>query len=342
MSKEIFFCKDCKELPSNSEKCLDKFHIISKIPNEILDDYELEQKSLGVGEIGFVLKGYDKTMKKNCALKFISLHNQEKFEEMVNEIKTMITIKSECDFLIKYQTCFVFSAVRWAVIVMELADGNLLQKIKSVSFEENLRVLLQICEGLKYLHKKLSPRVIHRNFYPENILLCENNVKICEFGIAKTHVEKKDYMAPEILEENNKINCKVDIWALGIIIHLMFSQGVHPFGKKPEKRIANIKKCKFKLSPNIKDEEIIQIIKGCLVKDPAKRLSIKKILEILQEKYRAKMKKNGDEEEKTIEYKASPYSVTDDEKSRGNQSPNSKIAELRVFYFFFAKIMVLF
>lgn len=341
MSKEIFFCKDCKELSSDSEKCLNNFHITSKIPNEILEQYELEQKSLGAGEIGFVLKGFQKSTKKNYALKFIFLHNQEKFDELANEIKIMVNIKAECDFLIKYHTCFVFSTVRCAVIVMELADSNIFQKLKIFSFDENLKILLQICEGLKHLHKKIKPRIIHRNFYPENILLSENNVKISDFGLAKSHIDKKDYMAPEILEENNKINNKVDIWALGIIIHMMFSQGVHPFGKKAEKRIANIKKCKFKLSTNIKDEEIIQIIKGCFVKDPAKRLSIKKILEILHEKNNKKIKKN-EEEEKVMEYKGSPYTITDDERSRGNQSPNGKNGELKVilhenflFYFIF-------
>jgi len=41
---------------------------------------------------------------------------------------------------------------------------------------------MQTCLGVQYLHGK---GVIHRDLKPENILLdADNNVKICDFGLA--------------------------------------------------------------------------------------------------------------------------------------------------------------
>ena len=87
-------------------------------------------------------------------------------------------------------------------------------------------------------------------------------------------------MAPELLEEEEEIDCKVDIWSLGIIIHQMFARGVHPFGPKERIKV-NMKKGKYILDNGIKDEKVIKVLKGCFEVDPDQRISVGEILQTL-------------------------------------------------------------
>ncbi|XP_059177527.1 uncharacterized protein LOC131956913 [Physella acuta] len=83
--------------------------------------------------------------------------------------------------------------------------------------------LLQICNGLAYLHQKA---IVHRDLKPENVLITsQGEVRIADFGLAK---KVKDvvtlcigtpvYMAPEILLLSDKYDTKADIYGLAMIM----------------------------------------------------------------------------------------------------------------------------
>jgi serine/threonine protein kinase len=94
----------------------------------------------------------------------------------------------------------------------------------------------QILMGLHYLH---SHGICHRDLKPENILLDkEYNCKIIDFGFA-TDLEGRDgsgfnhsmvgttsYMAPEILNRQPYQGHVVDLFALGVILFILYAQ--HP------------------------------------------------------------------------------------------------------------------
>lgn len=87
-------------------------------------------------------------------------------------------------------------------------------------------ILYQLLKGLKYIH---SANVLHRDLKPPNILIdARCNVKITDFGLARTRVGKEDdhmtvyvvtryYRAPELLVNNQDYSTAVDVWSLGLI-----------------------------------------------------------------------------------------------------------------------------
>ena len=96
----------------------------------------------------------------------------------------------------------------------------------------------QMLKGVNYIHAK---GFSHRDLKPENILLDKNfNVKIVDFGFAcplegrdgsgnnHTQVGTPGYMAPEILARQPYQGQIVDLFALGVILFILYS-GHPPF-----------------------------------------------------------------------------------------------------------------
>ena len=105
--------------------------------------------------------------------------------------------------------------------------------LKGVLTEEKKKdMILQICDGLKFLHSAFSP-IIHRDLKPENIIVTsEGKVKIIDYDIAKFYKSGKDrdttllgsfdYAAPEQYGFSQS-DPRTDIFALGKIIEQISS-----------------------------------------------------------------------------------------------------------------------
>lgn len=108
-------------------------------------------------------------------------------------------------------------------IQMELCNnGNLsswLMNRKLIHLNTNKNRLLQIIDGLEYLH---NINVIHRDLKPSNIFLSNETIKIGDFGISTLNINNKIYSTIgsdfyiDKWETNNTFN--LDIYSLGIII----------------------------------------------------------------------------------------------------------------------------
>ena len=69
-------------------------------------------------------------------------------------------------------------------LVLEYCNGGDLSKYISTGNNENdLKYLKQILNGLDFLFKN---NVLHRDIKPQNILIHNNNIKISDFGFAKS------------------------------------------------------------------------------------------------------------------------------------------------------------
>nr|WP_203614313.1 serine/threonine-protein kinase [Streptomyces sp. SID13726] len=133
------------------------------------------------------------------------------------------------------------------VLVMERAERSLRQLLESegdLPDGAGARILTQICEGLAYLH---AQGWVHGDLKPDNVLLmADGSVRLSDFGLAAeldgtlgTHgwmppAGTPDYLPPErwrapLGERGVQVRPSTDVWALGIVIHQVFTGGASPF-----------------------------------------------------------------------------------------------------------------
>ena len=190
------------------------------------------KEKLGQGAFGAAYKVFNEEDNNYYVIKKILLKSAK--ENEINEIKKEAKILSELksENIVKYYDSF--SDNDSFNIIMEYCDGLDLRKFINEHRSANdlikkniiMHIIFGICLGLKEIHQH---NLIHRDLKPDNIFLnADLTVKIGDFGIskklqnandyAKTQTGTMLYMAPEIIN-GEKYNNKVDMWALGCIIH---------------------------------------------------------------------------------------------------------------------------
>eukprot|EP00124_Ichthyophonus_hoferi_P003303 Ihof_evm4s279 gene=Ihof_evmTU4s279 len=142
-----------------------------------------------------------------------------------------------------------------------------------------------VITGLQYLHKN---GIIHRDIKPENLLVSGDGIiKICDFGSAQyvhdQHQHRRTlgspaFFAPELCQdETAEVTTGVDMWAAGICLYV-FVFGHMPFfalsiAELHRQIVNNHITFPWETNPQLED-----LIKGCLAKDPEKRMSAQQVL----------------------------------------------------------------
>ena len=188
------------------------------------------------------------------------------------------------------------------IIIMELCDENLSKLLnerfkkynKGFNPEEIFEIMKQLNNAFKIMKEN---NIIHRNLKLENILIKYNDkehknftIKLSGYGYSKrleslsqyckSFVGTIIYMAPEILKlkEGEEYNYKCDLWSIGIIIYrLLYLKSPFP-GEEEEAIIKNIDKLGNKILKKTGNEELDDLIKKLLEKEPSKRLDWDKYL----------------------------------------------------------------
>ena len=289
-SKERSFYCNSKEIYDNfSNKLKEAFGYLNFFDYyEMLDD-------LGEGIFGSVKLGVEKKTKERVAIKIIKKKKAKPSD--IELVRTEIDIMKLCHHPNVVHLLDHFENAEYIFIVMEYIRGGRLtdyMKEKKFHFSEKraAEIIYEIAIGVKYLHKY---GIIHRDLKPDNIMLTESNdkghIKIMDFGLSKILGKKEKtsdgfgtltFVSPEVLIRK-PYNKEIDIWSIGVILYLILS-GDLPFDdeKDDEQKIAkSIVYNEVEFPPKKfenKSKEVIDLIKGCLTKEPKERIKIDEIL----------------------------------------------------------------
>lgn len=97
---------------------------------------------------------------------------------------------------------------------------------------ETAKIIIQVCNGLIYLHK-MSPPLIHNDINTSNIMICDdNNVKLFDFDISRIYNKAsnqnttlfgtEEYASPEHYGYGQS-EPRTDIYSLGVTMHKMLT-----------------------------------------------------------------------------------------------------------------------
>ncbi|WP_418958665.1 serine/threonine-protein kinase [Streptomyces tritici] len=166
------------------------------------------------------------------------------------------------------------------VLVLEEAADSLQTALPGLPAADRARVLTQVCEGLAQLH---GAGWVHGDLKPGNVLLmADGSVRLGDFSTASelegTHAyatafATADYTPPELLwsdfgEHGTRIRPTADLWAFGVLAHLVLTGG-HPLpgGTPSARRDAALRYARgdeeLRLSPEL-SEAWREIVGACL------------------------------------------------------------------------------
>lgn len=160
------------------------------------------------------------------------------FDEFINVFLSLQKVKGIVELYLYEEIQYKGEKIYY--IVMKQYKSNLLKNKLEVNEENVIKLFYDLCNILKRVH---DANIVHRDIKPENILIDEeDNVVLCDFGIAYFNPEEYQYtghtLAKEILgnrkfsapEQNNKDanpNKTMDIYALGQIIQWFVTKDIH-------------------------------------------------------------------------------------------------------------------
>jgi len=125
--------------------------------------------------------------------------------------------------------------------VMEIAENSLVEVYKGMSYEERIKVAVDLLDKLDRIHRL---NVVHKDIKPENILYAGGEWKFTDFGLSKivkrsskssqmlsgTLLYMALYMAPEQISKKKfgHTDWRTDIWQIGVMIYELLT-GHLPF-----------------------------------------------------------------------------------------------------------------
>jgi serine/threonine-protein kinase len=126
----------------------------------------------------------------------------------------------------------------------EILKGLWKKKKKKFKRELAISITADVLRALSYAHDLKDPsgkslKLVHRDISPQNIMISGDGiVKICDFGIAKSHTNRSltevhvikgkiQYMSPE-QAGGNRIDARSDLYSVGVVLYEMLA-GTHLF-----------------------------------------------------------------------------------------------------------------
>lgn len=122
------------------------------------------------------------------------------------------------------------------IVIMEYVSGRTLQEEiyhRDASISVAQELFPPLCDGVSELHTEFSPPIIHRDLKPSNAIICNGNLTIIDFGIARTYRNGAEgdtmpfgtraYAPPEQFGFR-QTDEQSDIYALGMILFYLLTE----------------------------------------------------------------------------------------------------------------------
>ena len=260
------------------------------IDTQSINNFSIGQ-ALGQGAYAIVKMAVHKPTMVQLALKtyskslFVSNHHRM---NVMREIKVLERLNHKNIVKILYK----INTPSELHLAMELVSGKDLlsylksqknQRIPEVEFK---KLFLQILKAVDHCH---SMNVTHRDIKLENLLINEKaEIKLIDFGFStidndpsRVFCGTPNYMAPEIVAKSECSGPPTDVWALGVLMHVLLT-GSFPFkGSNEDELFLRIQVGNYLIHPDL-PSKARSIVEKMLKVDPRDRPTVR---EVLKEKY---------------------------------------------------------
>ncbi|KAL5006301.1 hypothetical protein ScPMuIL_015107 [Solemya velum] len=271
-----------------------KYIPISCIKTEPLASKYTVNGDIGRGKFAVVRKCTHIETGKVVAAKFIKKRRRGKScrEEIFREV-VMLELALDHPRLVDLKE--VFETQSEFILITEYCSGGELfhECVIEESFQESdvVRLMVQILEGLVYLHEK---NIVHLDLKPQNVLLTEpfpkGDIKLCDLGFAclvntgediREIIGTPDYVAPEVLDYE-PLGLYTDMWSLGVLTYVMLTAHSPFAGASDQETFSNITQVNLDFPQSLfsaVSHQSQDFIRKLLIKDHRKRMTASQCLD---------------------------------------------------------------
>lgn len=212
-----------------------------------------------------------------------------------------------------------FNDSHWYLVYEFAVNGSLSDWIyhgeqntnKSLNWIQRIQVVLDVANGLDYLHSYTTPPYVYKNLESSNIVLDDEfRAKLINFELARSAegqegqfaltrhiVGTQGYMSPEYLE-NGMVSTKLDVYGLGVLmLEIVTGKHVSDLYENVNKNLSEVLDDVLEkedvdaidfMDPNLQGNyppqlamSVIRLIDACLDKDPSARPDMNEVSQSL-------------------------------------------------------------
>ncbi|KAK6837635.1 hypothetical protein RU639_001233 [Aspergillus parasiticus] len=252
------------------------------------DDFQV-LKLIGKGTFGQVYQVKKKDTRRIYAMKVLSkkvIIQKKEVAHTLGERNILVrTAMAASPFIVGLK--FSFQTPTDLYLVTDyMSGGELFWHLQKEGRFQEARAKFYIAElilALQHLHEH---DIVYRDLKPENILLDANgHIALCDFGLSKANLAQNDttntfcgtteYLAPEVLLDEQGYTKMVDFWSLGVLVFEMCC-GWSPFyAEDTQQMYKNIAFGKVRFPRDALSTEGRNFVKGLLNRNPKHRLGAK-------------------------------------------------------------------
>ncbi|KAL1263146.1 hypothetical protein QQF64_005885 [Cirrhinus molitorella] len=276
--EERIQCSPTSQIDNMGEEEMDTS--ISHHKRKTMNDFDY-LKLLGKGTFGKVILVREKASGKYYAMKILKKEVIIAKDEVAHTLTESRVLKNtrhpfltslKYSFQTKDRLCFVMEYVNGGELFFHLSRERVFSEDRTRFYGA------EIVSALDYLH---SAKIVYRDLKLENLMLDKDgHIKITDFGLCKegitdaatmkTFCGTPEYLAPEVLEDND-YGRAVDWWGLGVVMYEMMC-GRLPFYNQDHEKLFELILMEDIKFPRTLSADAKSLLSGLLIKDPNKRL----------------------------------------------------------------------